>query len=250
MGFNLAINYFSKLINSEIDQDTIIKLSSGQAARAHAWLKKNNLNVDVLSLGNGFTVAQLMGFTKSSSPTPQSMQENFFTNSDMQHSIDTPIGIDIQSISEFFPLGISSDPKADPELLGIFTMKELSYAQSRPNPMQTLTGLFSAKEAILKCSKKNIAFIDLEILPDQMGRPIVEGYSVSISHSQEYAVAIAIQNFKLNTSCEIKVQDSKSFPSNHSSVLDESFIGKRIIDYLIPVILLGLLAIELLRFLA
>ena len=37
---NLAKNYFSKLLNSNIDENTILKLSSSQKARAHAWLKR------------------------------------------------------------------------------------------------------------------------------------------------------------------------------------------------------------------
>ena len=53
---NLAKNYFSKLLNSNIDENTILKLSSSQKARAHAWLKSNNFNAGNLLLNNVFTI--------------------------------------------------------------------------------------------------------------------------------------------------------------------------------------------------
>jgi hypothetical protein len=92
---------------------------------------------------------------------------------------------------ELFPLGLPSDPKDDPELLALYTFKELSYAQSKPNPLQTLAGLFSAKEAIIKCSKQKKNFADIEILPDENGRPYTPDFLISISHSVDYVVAIA-----------------------------------------------------------
>jgi phosphopantetheine--protein transferase-like protein len=250
MRLNLATDYFSKLINTTIDENTVIKLSYGQGARAHAWLKLNNFNTNDLNLVGGFTIAQLMGRLKSSSSSQQ-QQETIPPNSERSSDINTTIGVDIQSISELFPLGIPSDPKSDPELLSIFTTKELSYAQSKPNPLQTLTGLFAAKEAILKCNKKEISLTDLEILPDLIGRPNIEGYSVSISHSLDYAVAIAIQNFYIIKNSEIKEQysNSRDFTSGTNSVLTGPAKGMRFIDWLIPTLVLGLVAIELLRFL-
>ena len=112
--------------------------------------------------------------------------------------------------------------------------------------MQTLTGLFAAKEAILKCSIQEISLTDLEILPDITGRPNIEGYTVSISHSLDYAVAIAIHNFAMNKNAEVKekYKDFDNYSSNNSSQLAGVIKNRRFIDYLILGIVLGLVAIE------
>jgi hypothetical protein len=87
---------------------------------------------------------------------------------------------------------VPSDPKLDPEMLAMFTMRELSYAQSKPNPAQTLAGIFAAKEAVLKSSNEHANISKLEVLPNLDGKPLIEGYAISISHSKDYVVAIAI----------------------------------------------------------
>jgi len=74
----------------------------------------------------------------------------------------------------------------------------------------TLAGKFAAKEAVVKalgCGIGPVSFQDIEILHDTNGQPILNLYknarkiaednnlkdwSVSISHTQHYAVAIAI----------------------------------------------------------
>lgn len=106
------------------------------------------------------------------------------------------VGIDIQAIDELMA-GVANrdDFKGDPELLRLFTMRELSYAQSRPGPSETLAGLFAAKEAMRKClggaSIDAEAFRALEVLPDEYGRPVAAGFSLSISHSGNFAIAVA-----------------------------------------------------------
>lgn len=249
----LAINYFSKLLNATINEDTLIRLSSGQSSRAHAWLKANNFSFDEQSFRNGFSVNQLLGFAgngplASSNLPPEQVGYSVELE---KVSIETPasVGIDIQSIAELFPAGLSDDPKADPELLGIYTIKELSYAQSRPDPVQTLTGLFAAKEAILKCAKKEINLIDIEILPDRTGRPVVDGFIVSISHSVDNAVAIAMPATFRKKQDEIVVEKHIS----SSNEIEEAGSGNRIknaFDFLMPMIVIILATIEIVRFLS
>lgn len=80
----------------------------------------------------------------------------------------------------------------------------------RKDPIPSLAGRFAAKEAILKCigtGLRGLSWRDLEILPDELGAPQVlfsqaaekiinekgiRKISVSISHSRNYAVAVAI----------------------------------------------------------
>jgi len=192
MNIALAKEYFSKLLNYAIDDSKVIKLTSGQSARAHTWLISNSFNVTGLSLSNGFTLRQLDENQATMRPSSSSIstKSEKLNGSAFEYKIEL-IGIDIQSIDELFPAGLPADPKEDTELLAIYTLKELSYAQSKPSPLQTLTGIFAAKEAVQKCSRHMRQCAQIEILPDGGGRPCTEGYSLSISHSKDYAVAVA-----------------------------------------------------------
>lgn len=96
-------------------------------------------------------------------------------------------------------------------LTRIFTAAELDYCLDCKTPGVRLSGRFAAKEAIMKMLgtgwRGGIAWTDIEILPDGMGKPHVRlsgccaaeadklGMSevlISISHTGRYATASAI----------------------------------------------------------
>ena len=91
----------------------------------------------------------------------------------------------------------------------IFSEKEQSYCFSKANPYIHFAGKFAAKEAVIKSllSSKNIkqiGFLDIFILNDDNGTPIVEvkdlpenDIKVSISHTKSQAIAFAIYNLEL-----------------------------------------------------
>ncbi|GAA0093072.1 holo-ACP synthase [Paraclostridium bifermentans] len=92
----------------------------------------------------------------------------------------------------------------------VFTDEEIKYFESKNFRSETIAGNFSAKEAISKAfgtGIKNFNFDDIEVLRDKNGKPIVKTYNnlrqmcidynvleiqVSISHSENYAVANAM----------------------------------------------------------
>lgn len=92
----------------------------------------------------------------------------------------------------------------------IFTDEEIKYFESKNFRSETIAGNFSVKEAISKAfgtGIKNFNFDDIEVLRDKNGKPIVKTYNnlrqmcidynvleiqVSISHSENYAVANAM----------------------------------------------------------
>ncbi|MGL5716571.1 MAG: holo-ACP synthase [Paraclostridium sp.] len=92
----------------------------------------------------------------------------------------------------------------------IFTKEEIKYFESKNFRSETIAGNFAAKEAISKAigtGIRNFNFIDIEVLRNDLGKPIVKTYNnladtcidynvleikVSISHSEKYAVANAI----------------------------------------------------------
>lgn len=248
MTINLAKEYFSKLLNASVEESTFINLSSAQRARAHTWLKNNNFNLDNLSLKSGFTLQQLISGvqTENIKVNTNSFEIKHISSALHNHS-NSYIGIDIQSIGELFPSGLPIDPKSDIELLGIFTIKELSYAQSKGYPLQTLTGIYAAKEAAQKCTQNKINFTDMEILPDQNGKPSVEGFSISISHSQDYAVAIAVSDIQNNSndfySPQSIIKNELIYPPKAENVSLNS-----IFNFVISTLVSLLLLLETLRF--
>lgn len=96
----------------------------------------------------------------------------------------------------------------------IFTAKEREYCRSKKDPYIHFAGRFAAKEACLKALGTGISgggidnvFREIEIAPEASGKPRISlsgwaakisgrkkigQFSVSISHSADYAVATVI----------------------------------------------------------
>ena len=116
------------------------------------------------------------------------------------------IGVDIVEIDRIK----DAINKNDRFLYKLFTEKEIDYFKSKNFRVETIAGNFAAKEAISKAIGTGIRkfkFSDIEILRNDLGKPIVKTYNnlnqicidfnvleikVSISHSEKYAVANAI----------------------------------------------------------
>jgi phosphopantetheinyl transferase (holo-ACP synthase) len=184
-------DFFSKFLNRPISEEVEITLSSAQRARVHGWLKKNSIKFDETRLNKKFNLAQLLEINSALTQGRNESAALGFSSNSIQYNTQNLVGIDIQSVSELFPAGFPHDPKDASELNNIFTLRELSYAQSKEDPESTLTGIFCAKEAIQKVSGLNIDLSRLEVLPDDKGRPACKGFSLSISHSGDFAIAIA-----------------------------------------------------------
>ncbi len=93
-----------------------------------------------------------------------------------------------------------------------YTRREAQYADAAPRKrLERLAGRFAAKEAVLKALgtgwRDGIAWTDMEILPDTLGRPVlaltgqaaaiagktgIDGWTISISHTDSLVIASAI----------------------------------------------------------
>lgn len=109
------------------------------------------------------------------------------------------IGIDIESISRFENLYLNKKRLLEK----MFNKQEWDYAITKANPSQTLTGIWCAKEAVLKAlSPYEQVFIkDITIKHKSTGKPYVlisseksksKLINISISHAKDYATAVAI----------------------------------------------------------
>lgn len=120
------------------------------------------------------------------------------------------IGIDIIEIER-----IKNAIKDNSRFLeNIFTNDEIKYFESNGFKAESIAGNFAAKEAISKSMGTGIRkfnFKDIEVLRDELGKPIVKTYNnleqmcidynvleikVSISHCKQYAVANAVTIIK------------------------------------------------------
>lgn len=111
--------------------------------------------------------------------------------------------------TERFRKFIADDKTA---LLGrLFTLGEREYAFSKSDPAPHLAARFAAKESCLKAFgtgwRDGISWHDMEVVPDELGRPVlclsgkagemagemgVKVVHLSYSHEGEYAVATVI----------------------------------------------------------
>lgn len=184
--------FLGKLLNNPIDSGTEIFLSSAQRARLYDWLKEAKIPFDEAALTTSFNINQLLGFVQTSQNAIKASENPSVNMADLgKHGAIYGVGIDIQSIPELFPATLALDLKADQMLRTIFTLSEISYCQTKKTPEESLTGIFAAKEAIAKAGCENPGSIEIHF--NSFGRPCFQGYILSISHSGEYAVAVAFK---------------------------------------------------------
>ena len=111
------------------------------------------------------------------------------------------VGTDIESIVRFKKI-VDLKTKL---LKSIFFENEINYALNKVNTSQSLTGIWCAKESVVKSFSKisKLAVTDVEIICSKGCAPSVIVHnlkvkkikfeiSISISHTKEFATAIAV----------------------------------------------------------
>ncbi len=103
----------------------------------------------------------------------------------------------------------------------IFTDIEIQYVVDKNHDYKTVAGLFSVKESIIKgigTGIGKISFKDVEIYHDKFGKPKVKfnklndflkdinNIEISITHEKDYAVSIAIVNWKDNLNINLPLE--------------------------------------------
>ncbi|MBN1186771.1 MAG: 4'-phosphopantetheinyl transferase superfamily protein [Bacteroidales bacterium] len=103
------------------------------------------------------------------------------------------VGIDIIKIVQ---LPVVDDYRENSFYTENFSQEEISYCLLKSSPIHSFAGKFAAKEAIVKSdsSFKGKPFKDIQIKYNTFMQPYFGNFSLSISHDEEYAVAIAIKN--------------------------------------------------------
>ena len=194
---NTVEEFLTRLLNRPLTLATPLHLSSAQRARFNAWLHERGIQVQDQRLSGAFTITELIGdLAGAAALAPAATSPRPATAASV--TLPIAVGLDIQSVTELTD-GINLlDLKGDTQMTRLFTARELSYAQARPFPAETVAGLFAAKEAIRKCQGgppwTPEQFRAIEVLPDEDGRPTFPGFAVSISHSGGIAAAVACRS--------------------------------------------------------
>jgi phosphopantetheine--protein transferase-like protein len=104
-----------------------------------------------------------------------------------------PIGIDIEDISNFDE---AEDYREHIFYKSNFTPQEISYCLLQNNVRLSFVGLFAAKEAIVKANNdyQSNSFSAIQIEHDNKGKPYHKNFSISISHTNDTAIAVAVFN--------------------------------------------------------
>lgn len=102
---------------------------------------------------------------------------------------DFSIGIDIQQVAE---LPDCIDYWEDEFYKMKFTPEEIAYGVGRNNPKETFAGIYSCKEALIKCNNA-LEWSSIGITHGADGGPQFADYHLSISHSGGQAIAIAVK---------------------------------------------------------
>lgn len=109
---------------------------------------------------------------------------------------ELPVGIDMENI---FSMPVVNDFREDAFYKMNFAPAEIAYCILQTNPYASFAGLFAAKEAIIKADNayKNKTFntILIDHLPE--GKPVHPGFQLSITHTNDAAVAVAVKNISL-----------------------------------------------------
>ena len=180
-----------------IDENTHLGKSAFKGSimihRMYAELEKKGVNVAKYHLIETFgnLVKAINGELVDSSITPNSKSVIHANSSKRPVGKGLNIqgiGIDIEHVDN---LPDASDYRADAFYSSHFSTEEIAHCIASNDPKLSFAGLFAAKEAIFKCSiMDDLRTIRIQF--DAKGKPSCEGYLISISHSNGFAVANAI----------------------------------------------------------
>ena len=195
-----VLSLYIKVPVDQINSQTIIDRSAVESSillhRMYANLLKEDIVIDnywdvktyqdLLMSVNGYAV-------------PQSISDNKISlaaNNESVNNSSSLVGIDIEEISK---LPKVNDFREDAFYTMNFSGSEIAYCILKPDPMASFTGLFAAKEAIVKAdhqlASKPFNSIIIEHLPN--GTPVYPSFQLSISHTNSVAIAVAIKNLPI-----------------------------------------------------
>lgn len=198
----LVIAHFLDIDPSQIDQHTlmdhtVIKSSLLLHRMFAALAKEGYLLEDPASIETFGDFEQAISEEIDSPPSIQNSEkekETHHSNKKEAQSIFS-VGIDIEKVSS---LEETDDYFNNSFYLENFSFDEIKHCTSRANAQQSFAALFATKEAIIKAdnSYKKTKFKNINVSHNELNKPYFKDFSISISHTEDFVVAVAV---KLNS---------------------------------------------------
>jgi len=126
------------------------------------------------------------------------------------------VGIDMEKIAAMPPV---ADFREDAFYKMNFASSEIAYCILQPDPLASFAGLFAAKEALVKADNtyKGCTFNSIIIDHSPFGKPLHKDFQLSISHTTEMAIAIAMRNGSTDPGHLSIVKDASDSPKKQYS---------------------------------
>lgn len=207
------VSQYIKIPAEQITAQTVIDRSAVASSiilhRMYAQLQSEGIIVNDYTVIK--TYGQLVSNINGKEATGINIAEPAIVSiSPLSSTHESSVGIDMENISA---MPVVIDFREDAFYKMNFAPAEIAYCILQHNPYASFAGLFAAKEAIVKADNafknKNFNSIIIDHLPE--GKPVFPGFQLSISHTNDTAVAIAIKNFSLPA-------PSVTVPGNNSTL--------------------------------
>jgi phosphopantetheine--protein transferase-like protein len=119
------------------------------------------------------------------------------------------IGIDIEEVSSMPQV---NDFREDQFYLMNFTQEEIAYCILQPDSLSSFAGIFAVKEAIVKADNtyQNKPFNEISIGRLPGGKPFYPDFQLSISHTKQLAIAVAIPKITVDQSVKSEIISTPS----------------------------------------
>lgn len=201
--------YLSRIVGDPVIEGQQVALSSMQRVQLISWLNSNNVPAAVNHFkSNLISVNQILAIAEGRDPpsAPKPAHPIAATRPVAVRQVaarPTPpiaapamlgVGIDIQAKSK---MPMACDYRTDPFYTRNFAAREIAHCIEKADPHESFTGIWAAKEAILKAGAATRSdsgeLSNIEIQYDPSGAPNFSGCLISISHEADIAVAVCIR---------------------------------------------------------
>ena len=203
------LTYLSRIVGDPVIAGQQVALSSTQRVQLISWLNSNGVPADINRFkSNLISVDQILAMAEGREvpdvpPTAQPAAVNRpvavrRVAARAAPTIAAPVmlglGIDIQAKSK---MPAANDYRTDPFYKRNFTDRELAHCIEKADPLESFTGIWAAKEAILKAGaaarSESGEVANIEVVYEASGAPTHPGCLLSISHEADLAVAVCIR---------------------------------------------------------
>jgi len=188
---------FCKIEPHALSDDTLIdrRALAGSVLLHRMYAKLEQAGIHIANRGSVHTFGDLRRCLEEKTSADGKMPERESLAPELSARVISQglsVGVDIEEVAN---LPAAQDFRTEIFYADNFSAKEISYCLLQPEPRVSFAGKFAAKEAIIKADPayRSMPFHRLEILNDEAGRPYFRDWVLSISHTSQYALSVAIR---------------------------------------------------------